>query len=192
MSTLVTRESAASLPTMTWRAWSCQVRLVVTDAASLEPAAADLATLMDRVDLAASRFRADSELSRANANAGRPTAVSRLLVSLVQTALGEALRSSGALDPALGLDLQRLGYDRDIQLVCDLPAPVPPRPANRPDWRSIRLDPGAGLLTVPCGIALDLEPPFAATAPTPPPQSIGLHRPLPSKCRVAQQPRRRW
>ncbi|MDQ1737151.1 MAG: FAD:protein transferase [Pseudonocardiales bacterium] len=147
----------AALPTATWSDWSCLVRLVVTDPAALPAAIADLESLMRRVDRAASRFRIDSDLNWANANAGRPVAVSRTLVNLVDTALGEASRSSGALDPTLGRDLVRLGYDRDITLIGNSEDPVEAREAARPSsWRDVQLDRLAGLLTVPPGCALDL------------------------------------
>ncbi|MGX7681913.1 FAD:protein FMN transferase [Jatrophihabitans sp. DSM 45814] len=156
----------AELPTATWSEWSCLVRLVVSDPRALEPAVADLQALMHRVDRAASRFRIDSELNWANVNNGRPVAVSRTLVNLVETALGEASRSSGAVDPTLGRDIVRLGYDRDITLIGDSDLPVEPRPGNgsaaaddeyrQSGWRDVKLDRFAGLLTVPTGCALDL------------------------------------
>ncbi|MEO6703086.1 MAG: FAD:protein FMN transferase [Jatrophihabitantaceae bacterium] len=154
--TLPERELAATLPTATWRDWSCQVRLVVTDPAVLVAASADLSALMARIERAASRFRPDSELSRANRQAGRPVAVSRLLVELVDTALAEAARSGGALDPVLGHDLVRLGYDRDISELAGRAIAAPAGPGRRPNWRQLRLDRTAGLLTVPAGAALDL------------------------------------
>ncbi len=146
----------AELPTTTWQDWSCTVRLVVTDPDALVPAATDLRAMMGRVDVASSRFRPDSELSRANAQAGRPVVVSRTLVDLVGTALDEAAWSGGAVDPTLGLDLVHLGYDRDIFLVRDDPGDVGPRSAHRPCWEDVRLDGITGLLTVPAGCALDL------------------------------------
>jgi thiamine biosynthesis lipoprotein len=151
----MTAQLSGVLPTMTWRDWSCEVRLVVSDPDALEPAAEDLHKLMDRVNTAASRFRIDSDLCWANANAGRPTAISHTLVRLVDAALGEAGRSNGVVDPTLGRDLERLGYDRDIALVADSDQPVTPR-VRRKDWRDVRLDRLAGLLTVPAGTALDL------------------------------------
>ncbi len=141
------------------RAWSCTVRLVVDDDRVIAPAAADLTALLDRVDRVASRFRADSELTRANRNAGRPTPVSRLLVDLVGAALDAAAQTDGAVDPTVGLALHRLGYDRDIADVApDGPAPLPPRVPSGPrrTWRDVRLHREAGLLTVPTGAALDL------------------------------------
>ena len=137
------------------RAWSCTVRLVVTDVRAARPARDDLEALLARVDAAASRFRADSALSRANANAGRPTPVPHLLIDLVDAALDAARRTDGAVDPTLGLTLQRLGYDRDIAEVRTSFGDVTVA-AQRPGWRSVRLDRVAGLLTVPRGYALDL------------------------------------
>jgi thiamine biosynthesis lipoprotein len=139
-------------------AWSCTVRLVVDDERALRPASADLMALLARVDRAASRFRADSALSVANRNAGRPTPVPKLLVDLVDAALDAAEQTAGAVDPTLGLAVQAVGYDRDIRLVAPHGADVVPAPGSaRPGaWRSVRLHREAGLLTVPAGTALDL------------------------------------
>ena len=137
------------------RAWSCTVRLVVDDPAALTPATADLHALLDRVDAAASRFRADSPLGRANARAGRPVPVPWLLVDLVDAALRMAAHTGGAVDPTVGLAVRRIGYDRDIaEVAADGPEPPPAAPAR--SWRAVRLDRTAGLLTVPAGAALDL------------------------------------
>ncbi len=145
-----------ALPTAGWWDWSCQVRLVVTDAEVLDRAAGELAALMGRVDRAASRFRPDSELCRANAHVGRPVPVSRLLIRFVDAALEQAAASHGLLDPTLGHDLALLGYDRDITLLDgDVPSSQADR-AGRASWRDVRLDRSAGLLTVPAGLALDL------------------------------------
>lgn len=137
-------------------AWSCTVRLAVDDPRVLGPAAQDLLAVLDRVDRAASRFRADSALSVANRAAGRPTPVPLLLIDLVEAALEAAGQTAGAVDPTLGLAMHRIGYDRDIRA-------VPPDAADavaatdRPGrWGSVRLHREAGLLTVPRGAALDL------------------------------------
>ncbi|TAM88741.1 MAG: FAD:protein FMN transferase [Jatrophihabitans sp.] len=140
----------------TLRAWSCTVRLVVGTPRVLRPAVADLTTVLARVDAVASRFRADSALSRANARAGRPVPVPRLLADLVAAALEAAAQTDGAVDPTLGRVLVALGYDRDIRRLpgdAAALAAVPPGPAT---WRAVRLDRTSGLLTVPAGTALDL------------------------------------
>lgn len=164
---LITRLPDSTLPTATWSDWSCLVRVVVTDGGVLERAVADTVALMNRVERAASRFRTESEINWANVNPGRPVAISRTMVHLMETALNEARRSYGAVDPTVGRDLVRLGYDRDIHFVIDSDEPVAARPAadrlrpdepagRRPDWRDVRLDRFAGLLAVPPGVALDL------------------------------------
>ncbi len=149
------REPRVMSATHTAQEWSCTVRLVVEDSRVLRDAAADLHALLRRVDQAASRFRDDSELSRANERAGRPTPVSLLLVELVDAALRMAHHTDGAVDPTLGRTLRRLGYDRDIRSVAaDGPLVAPHVAAT--DWRHVRLDREMGLLTVPRGVALDL------------------------------------
>ena len=142
--------------TWTGRAWSCDVRLVVEDDRALTPATEDLVAVLDRVDRAASRFRPDSALSIANQRAGRPTPVPALLVDLVGAALDAAAQTDGAVDPTLGLAMQRIGYDRDI---AELVADAEEAPALDPQsdgWRGVRLHREVGLLTVPVGISLDL------------------------------------
>jgi FAD:protein FMN transferase len=137
------------------RAWSCTVRLVVEDERRLRAAAEDLTALLSRIDLVASRFRPDSALSIANARPGRPTPVPKLLVDLVAAALDAADRTDGAVDPTVGLAMDRIGYDRDIAAVePDGPAVAPRRSPRR--WQHVRLHREAGLLTVPPGTALDL------------------------------------
>lgn len=137
------------------RAWSSTVRLVIDDHTALTPAVADLTALLERVDLLASRFRPDSALSVANALPGRPVPIPQMLVELVAAALDAAASTDGAVDPTLGLALQRLGYDRDL---ADL-VPVATVTDDAPllgRWRAVRLHREAGILRVPTGCALDL------------------------------------
>nr|MDQ6938501.1 FAD:protein FMN transferase [Actinomycetota bacterium] len=155
----VTYLADAALPTATWSAWSCEVRVAVSDPHALRPAVAATTALMQRVDAAASRFRPDSDLSWANLNPGRPVAVSPLLVALTRSALDAAALTGGALDPTVGRDLLRLGYDRDILLVADSDHAAEARPrvaAARPTWHDVGLDEVTGLLSVPNGTRLDL------------------------------------
>ncbi len=142
------------LSSTTWQAWSCTVRVTVSDPDALAPAAMDLVALMADVDAATSRFRGDSELSRANRLAGRPVPVSRLLVDFVDVALTAARESDGAVDPTIGRALRAQGYDRDIALV---PGPARPLQALRTaGWTGVRINRDINLLTVPVGTALDL------------------------------------
>jgi FAD:protein FMN transferase len=147
--------SAPRMGTAIFGAWSCTVRLVVADERILDFATIDLVNLLGRVDAAASRFRADSELTRANDRAGQPVPVSHLLTDLVRAALDTAAQTGGAVDPTIGLAMSANGYDRDIAAVRHNPAPVRPHEV-RADWTGVRLNPALGLLTVPVGTALDL------------------------------------
>jgi thiamine biosynthesis lipoprotein len=137
------------------QAWSCTVRLAVADPTARDAAARDLTALLVLVDRAASRFRPDSSLSRANANAGRPTPVTAVLVEFVRAALDAAAVTGGLVDPTVGLAMRRIGYDRDIRAVTDSSDPVHPYAAQA-SWRDVLLDREADLLTVPRGAALDL------------------------------------
>jgi thiamine biosynthesis lipoprotein len=145
----------ANLATATFGAWSCTVRLVVADERVLDYATTDLVNLLGRVEAAASRFRADSELSRANALAGRPVPISRLLTDLVGAALDAAAQTGGAVDPTIGRAMVANGYDRDIAAVRVTPGPVRPIVSSA-SWTDVRLNPALGVLTVPAGAALDL------------------------------------
>ena len=140
--------------THTMRAWSSTVRLTIDDDTALAPAVADLTALLERVDLLASRFRADSALSRANARPGRPVPIPRMLADLVDAALDAAARTDGAVDPTLGLAMRRIGYDRDI---ADLePVEAVTDDTSRGRWRAVQLHRETGILRVPVGCALDL------------------------------------
>jgi thiamine biosynthesis lipoprotein len=141
--------------TRTWSAWSCTVRLVIDNDRHLDAACAELAAILDRVDAAASRFRADSTLSYANAHSGRPVVISRVLLDLLDAALTAAEQSGGAVDPTVGANVMAAGYDRDISDVAPN-GPATELPVIPPGWRRVRLDREAGLLTVPAGTALDL------------------------------------
>jgi thiamine biosynthesis lipoprotein len=112
--------------------------------------------LFDEWESALSRFRPESELSRLNARAGRPIAVSSLLYDVVASALAGARATRGAFDPTLLPDLVRLGYDRTF---ADLPADASASqrlPFVGGQWRGIRLDSERRRILLPPGAALDV------------------------------------
>jgi thiamine biosynthesis lipoprotein len=137
----------------TWRALGTHVDLR-TAPALVERAAALAADVLDAVDLACSRFRDDSELSRANRTAGKPVEVSPVLVGAVRVALEAADETGGLVDPTLGTLLAASGYDRTFALVpADDPTPAA-LPVRTGSWRDVVVTDGT--LTVPAGTALDL------------------------------------
>ena len=150
-------QTTSDSPYWVGRAWSSTIRLMIDDAKALAPAVADLTALLERVDLLASRFRPDSAISVANALPGRPVPIPRMLVELIDAALDAAAETDGAVDPALGLAMCRIGYDRDIAELDDTVVDaVAPRTPRLEAWRAIRLHREAGILRVPAGCALDL------------------------------------
>ena len=137
----------------TWRALGTYVELRVRTGQLAE--AVDIAReVLADVDASYSRFRPDSELSRANERVGTPTAISPLFEGALSVALEAAVETDGLVDPTVGPALLRGGYDRHFALVpADDPTPVA-LPSARPDWRAVRL--GSGTVTVPEGGCLDL------------------------------------
>ena len=61
-----------------------------------------------------SRFRADSELSRVNAQAGQAVTVSAEFLTVVQKAVNVAEQTQGLLTPLIGQAVLAMGYDRDF------------------------------------------------------------------------------
>lgn len=148
-----------------WRALGSTVVLRVARPADREAAAAVARVELERVDRACSRFRDDSELSRANARAGAAAPASELLLDAVALALRAAELTDGLLDPCLGGALERAGYDRDWELI-RVEGSLPPGAASATPrviarsrggaWRQLELDRAAGTVRVPAGAKLDL------------------------------------
>lgn len=103
-----------------------------------------------------SRFRPESELSRLNERAGRPTAVSSLLYDVVASALAAARITRGAFDPTILPDLVRLGYDRTFADLPDDASPARRLPFVGGQWHGIRLDSERRRILLPPGAALDV------------------------------------
>lgn len=131
--------------------------LVVAEAAALPRARGMLERELDQIDLACSRFRPDSELSIANAAAGREVAVSRLFAEALQVGLDAARDTDGIVDPTLGAQLRAAGYDRTFALVRVRERwQFVPKPHSTDAWREVELDSERGLVRVPPGVELDL------------------------------------
>ena len=112
-----------------WEALGTSAVLLVTDPGALARARAIVERELEEIDRACSRFRADSDLQRVNAGAGRFVPVSRLLIEAVQVALRAAELTDGDVDPTVGNALVLAGYDRDWALLRK-PVDAPDRPAR--------------------------------------------------------------
>jgi thiamine biosynthesis lipoprotein ApbE len=139
-----------------WKAIGTLVRLVVTDPARLDEGRRLLAHDLAVLDLASSRFRADSELALAEQAAPAPVHVSGVLADAIGVALHAAHLTDGDLDPAMATSLAALGYDRDFGSVSQAGPPVKVIIRRHADWRHITLDQATGVLTLPKGMRLDL------------------------------------
>ena len=107
-----------ALATARWEALGTSVVLRLADPAPLPRARALVERELEQIDLACSRFRTDSDLSRVNAHAGgRPVPVSPLLIEAMQLALRAAELTDGDVDPTVGAALVLAGYDRDWGLL---------------------------------------------------------------------------
>ncbi len=124
------------------------------DPASVRRAEQILLTEVDRLERAASRFRADSEISAVNRAAGQWVRASALLVELVEVALAAADSTDGLVDPCLGRQVDAAGYRTWAAgevAVLDPPIPVPVAAGG---WREVEV--AAGRVRIPTGVALDL------------------------------------
>ncbi|HEX6401504.1 MAG TPA: FAD:protein FMN transferase [Actinomycetota bacterium] len=140
-----------------FRAMGTTIRMLAdasAEGASFDAAAAVIEGTFRREELRFSRFRPDSELSRVNAAAGRPTAVSPTFLAVLRLALDAAERTDGAFDPTVLGALAALGYDRDFDevLAGARGALHPPTPCGR--WTEVRVD--RREVRLPAGVGLDL------------------------------------
>jgi thiamine biosynthesis lipoprotein len=129
---------------------------VVVAGSSASRAAALLHDELDAVDVAASRFRDDSELMRVNDRAGTWVSCSPLLIDLVDAGVRAAVITTGLVDPTLGKVLVELGYDRDFASLPPSAEPIRFDVRHVPGWRRIEIDRPGSAIRIPQGVALDL------------------------------------
>jgi thiamine biosynthesis lipoprotein len=136
------------------------VHVLTTDAALLDVAAAVVRTEIAACDLACSRFRDDSDISRLNAGSGRYVKVSARLIDDLRVAVEAARLTGGLVDPTVGRALVSLGYDRDFSLLerptgtGELPDPVVFTFAPVPGWQAVDFD--VDRVRLPSGVTVDL------------------------------------
>ncbi len=150
-------DGAARVAIAERQALGTTARVAVWPAPALRAAIGAVDRELDRLDLAASRFRADSELSRIHQAAGAdgPVQVSASLAEAVRVALGAARWTGGLVDPTVGGAVIGLGYDRDFaELGSGRRDDVAYQRADVPGWQQVSLR--GTLLHVPAGVLLDL------------------------------------
>jgi thiamine biosynthesis lipoprotein len=173
---------AAEAPVQSsWKALGTSAVLLVTDPGAMASARAIVERELEGIDRACSRFRADSDLQRVNARAGRFVPVGELLIEAVEVALRAAELTGGDVDPTIGDALMLAGYDRDWTLLSK-PADEPDRTARRGEGEraGAKNSPGvirslamrAGAESIPD----NLQPPTIRALVTPGWQAIELDR----------------
>jgi thiamine biosynthesis lipoprotein len=138
-------------------AFGTSMHVVVTDPDTLGPATKAVEAVVAAMDLACSRFRDDSELSRLQAGEGRHEGiVSPLLAQALATAIRAAELSDGAVDPTVGTAVRNAGYDVDFDAVPAEGAPLRLVVTPIPGWRRIRLSPASRRVEIDAGVEVDL------------------------------------
>lgn len=120
---------------VTFRAMGTGVEAWCPDGTS----AAVLRDWFEQVEATCSRFRPDSELSRANSSPDGEIVISRLLAEVMHAADRARTLTDGLVDVGVGAAVTGWGYDRTFEQVRDIDRP--PRPIPAPEWelRSRRL-----------------------------------------------------
>ena len=156
-----------ALPLQQFRAMGCDISVVLSmpSGAQAQALLAQVPAWFTHWERIFSRFRADSELSRVNAQAGQPVAVSAELLTVVQKAVNVAEQTQGLLTPLIGQAVLAIGYDRDFAQLhsCERTplATSQKTPQTTPahavaDFRQIHCDHARLQLCIPAGSRLDL------------------------------------
>jgi len=139
-----------------WTALGTSVHVITTDADGLGRATSAVGEVLEDVDIAYSRFRDDSELSRLNASPGRSVRVSPLLATAIDAAQRAARLTDGAVDPTIGQAIRVAGYDDDFSRIAARGGPINLRAWRVPGWQAIRFDRRLQTVLLPAGVELDL------------------------------------
>ena len=109
------------------------------------------------IDLACSRFREDSELSRVNRAQGLRVEIGDTFHAALEVGLRAAEQTDGLVDPTLGAELRMAGYDRTFELVRTRAGWHVTRcsPVRR-RWHEVELSDDPPAVRVPRGVELDL------------------------------------
>jgi FAD:protein FMN transferase len=138
-----------------WRALGTSAQVLVSREEELAAARSLVEGELAAIDVACSRFRADSELARVNASPGEWVPVSPLFMEALRAGIEAARATAGDVDPTIGRALRIAGYDTDF---AQLPALRSGRVrfAPVPGWKLIQVDDLRRAVRVPRGVEIDL------------------------------------
>jgi thiamine biosynthesis lipoprotein len=156
MTTVIDEPLVATTVERSFPAIGTQASVIVQDPFRADTAAAILRDEINAIDLACSRFRADSELQMVHDHAGQTVRISTLLFDALSVACAVAQLTGGAVDPTVGNAIARLGYDEDFSQVTDRP-PVPPSALGPVvGYQHVQLNREQRTVRIPRGVRLDL------------------------------------
>jgi FAD:protein FMN transferase len=130
--------------------------ITTVDPIALSDAIGVLEHELEAIDLACSRFRADSEVSRLARSAGAWMPASRLLRTALAAGIAAAEHTDGAVDPTVGATMRALGWDADFRVVVSRRDAVRFEAVPAAGWERIEIDDGTGRVRVPTGVEIDL------------------------------------
>jgi thiamine biosynthesis lipoprotein ApbE len=137
------------------RALGTTVRVVTHDG-DPDRALRIVATELEHIEQACSRFRADSDLTLLNESPGRAVTVDPRLVRAVGVAIRAARLTDGRVDPTIGNALCLLGYDADFAAIAEGRPARTVRARRVPGWRGIVVDRVRSTVRLPAGVRIDL------------------------------------
>ncbi len=146
--------STPQLARRRWRAIGTACEIVAETEEVADAAAVIALTQLAELDLACSRFRDDSELSRLRHGTAVP--VGGVLNRTIGTALRAARDTGGLVDPTVGQSINALGYDADFAALPSWRRQLPDAPNPAPGHWRVSHDEAARQVLVPRGIELDL------------------------------------
>lgn len=149
--------TAPQLTTVHVDRWRTRLALVVRSRGHVHagPLHAALVSEVDRLELLASRFRDDSEISAVNRSAGGWCDASWDFVEVLSASLDAAGATHGLVTPLVGRQVDAAGYRtwRDAT-----PSVIPAEIPEVPDWRDIAISPAGdhARVRIPAASQLDL------------------------------------
>jgi len=142
--------------TATLPALGTTAEIATVDAAALGDAIDDLERELAAIDVACSRFRDDSEVSRLARAGGDWVPASPLFREALAAGIAAAVATGGAVDPTVGAAMRALGWDADFRIVVSRTDPVTIERVPAAGWRRIEIDDERRCVRVPAGVEIDL------------------------------------
>jgi len=142
--------------TATFPALGTTAEITTLDPVALSDAIDVLEHELRAIDLACSRFREDSEVTRLAGNGGGWMPASPLLLAAIDAGIQAAAATGGAVDPTVGASMRALGWDADFRIVVSRRQPARIEAVPAAGWRRIELDHEHRRVRVDAGVVVDL------------------------------------